>query len=249
MSGKKMWLCIALAVCFVSVTTIFSWAREIKRSGAYQGRNGSGTFQQNISRSKGQVTRNATWQNEKGGEGTRQSQGNWNKQSGTGSYSASTAYPGGKTTSRNGSVVRNTDGTYTQDGTITGPKGNTATVNRDISKNDDGSRSISAVYTNQNGKTLTVDKDIQKTEEGRKATGAYQTNTGKSGSFESNSVTAGNVTTTNRSLTNQDQRTWKRDIETTKAEGSVTQDITTTNPDGKTDTYTRSVTLDPPQVQ
>jgi hypothetical protein len=117
-------------------------------------------------------------------------------------------------------------------------------VDRDMKKNEDGSRSVHSVYTKPNDETVTVDKTIKKTDTGRDVTGNYSSSTGKSGTFQSSSALSGGQKTTNQSLTHQDGKTWQRQIETAKEGETINRTVTTTNPEGKTNTFTQSVTLD-----
>jgi hypothetical protein len=240
-------LSIGFAALFLTaVLCTDGHTRERHQSGAYKGRNTSGTFQRDVSKSNGNATRDTKWQNERG-EGQRHSERHWNKESGTGTYSSSTKRADGKTSSSEGTIKKNADGSYSQHGTVTGPKGNTSTVDRDVTKNADGSRSVHSTYTNQDNQTLTVDKTVQKTDAGRTASGTYSSSTGKSGTFESQSTAADGKITTHRSLTNQDQKTWQRDIETSRDGNALNRNVTTTNPEGKKDSFSQSVTLDPKQ--
>jgi hypothetical protein len=52
-------------------------AGERSRSGKYQGRKTSGTWQQKTHRTRGHMDRSTTWQNERG-QGSRTTQRNWN---------------------------------------------------------------------------------------------------------------------------------------------------------------------------
>ena len=239
----KRTLSIFLAVLFSVVLFSDAQAGERTRSGKYQGKHSSGTFEKKVSRQPGHVTKDTTWQNDKG-QGTRHMERNWDKGKGTGTYSSSTTRPDGKTASKAGTVTRNEDGSYTQKGTITGPKGNVTDVDRDMKKNEDGSRSVHSVYTKPNDETVTVDKTIKKTDTGRDATGNYSSSTGKSGTFQSSSNVSEGKRTTSQSLTNQDGKTWKRNIDTAKEGETINRTVTTTNPEGETKTFTQSVTLD-----
>jgi hypothetical protein len=236
-------LSVFLAVAFLFVLISEAPAGEKSRSGTYKGKHSSGTFEKKVSREPGRVTKDATWQSDKG-QGTRHMERNWDKEKGTGTYASSTTRPDGKTTSSTGSMTRNEDGSYSQKGTIIGPKGNATDVQRDMKKNEDGSRSVHSVYTKPNDETVTVDKTIKKTETVREATGNYSSSTGKSGTFQSTSAVSDGKRTTNQSLTNQDGKTWQRRIETAKEGDTINRSVTTTNPEGETKTFTQSVTLD-----
>lgn len=232
-------LCAVVMLCF----TQSGFARERSRSGSYQGKRSKGTFQQNTSRSKGKAAKGTTWQSEKG-QGTRQSQKAWDKETGTGTYSSSTTGPDGKSASRSGTVVRNEDGTYSAKGQVTGPKGNVAEVDKTITKNEDGTRSVQTSYTGSQGKTATVNKTSQKTEAGREVTGTYSTGAGKSGSFQSSSTVSDGSIVKSQSLTNQDDKVVQRSVETSVEGHTATRNVEMVGPEGETNSNTQSVTLD-----
>jgi hypothetical protein len=233
-------------VCFMAFILVAGqvFAGERSRSGTYKGKKTSGTFQRSTQRSPGKASRTTTWQNENG-QGIRHSDANWNKESGAGDYSSKTDLANGKTVERQGAVKRNGKGSYSQDGTITGPRGKTTQVDRTSLKNEDGSRSVSAAYTNEAGETLDVAKTIQRTDTGRVVEGTYETSTGKSGTIGSTRTLSEGQTSTQRTLTNQDGKTWKKDIETTREGNTITQGVTTTNPKGEVNSFTRSETSAP----
>jgi hypothetical protein len=234
---------ILLAVLFSVLLFSNAQAGERTRSGKYQGKHSSGTFDTKVSREPGRLTKDTAWQNEKG-QGARHMERNWDKEKGTGSYSSTTTNPDGKTTSRAGTVTRNEDGSLTQKVTVTGAQGKVTDLQRDMKKNEDGSRSVHSVYTKPNDETVTVDKTIKKTDTGRDVTGNYSSSTGKSGTFQSSSNVSEGKRTTSQSLTNQDGKTWKRNIDTAKEGDTINRTVTTTNPEGETKTFTQSVTLE-----
>ncbi|MCP5463061.1 MAG: hypothetical protein H7A34_07860 [bacterium] len=242
---------LLLTAVFCFIFTVFhapeTYAREKNRSGSYQGRKGSGTFQRNVTRTNGQSIKSTTWQNERG-EGNRQTEKNWDNTTGTGSYSSSTTNAAGKTISRSGTVTKNEDGSFTKQGTITGTNGNTATVQSAITKNEDGGRSITKTYTGQDGNTFDINKTIQKTETGRTVSGNYSSSAGESGTFESTKTVSDGTVTKEQTLTNQDQETWQRNIERTQGDGTVTRDVTTVNPDGETNSFSQTATFDKPDA-
>lgn len=127
-----------------------AFAGQKSRSGNYQGRKTSGTWQQNVNRSPGHAERTTTWQNERG-QGSRVSERNWNKQSGTGSYSSTTTRADGKRTSRQGTVTKTGPGAYTVEGTCTGANGRVTEVDKSITRNPDGSRAVHSVATGPEG--------------------------------------------------------------------------------------------------
>ncbi len=237
---------VVVAVAFICgnmVLTSDAFARERKSSGSYQGRSGGGTFQKNVNRSQGSTTKRTTWQNKRG-EGSLEKNRTWDKSSGTGSYSGSLKTATDKTATWGGTVKKNDDGSFSQNGTITGPKGKTTTVDRDFTKNDDGSRSVDTVYTGQDGKTLTIDKDITHGDGARNVTGDYSTSTGKSGTFTGTSTVEDGKIVTDRSLTDQDGRTWGQNVVLDRDGNTVTRQVTNTNPWGIGKTFNQSVTVD-----
>lgn len=248
MRSRTFWLCVFTGLFLVGLASTDAAARERKRSGEYTGKRTSGTFERKVDRKPGQVTKDTTWQNERG-QGSRHSERQWDRESRTGSYSSSTTRPGGAMTSRSGVIRQNEDGSFSQQGTITGPKGRTTQVDREIVKQEDGSRSHQTTYTGPNDQTLTIDKNVSRTDQGRQTTGSYSSSTGRSGTFQSVSTRSGGKITTHRSLTNQDQRTWQRHIETDRTGNTVTRNVTTTNPEGVEKTFQQSVTFDDGSVE
>jgi hypothetical protein len=49
-----------------------------------------------------------------------------------------------------------------------------------------------------------------------------------------------------QSLTNQDGKTWRRGINRTRDNNTVTREVNVTNPKGETRSYTESVSVDKP---
>ncbi len=247
-SAVKVMAVMMVAVFSMAVTTE-SFARERNSSGSYKGRSGSGTFQRNIDREQGSVNKSTTWQNQRG-QGSREVQRNWDKDTETGTYSSETTSAGEKTVSREGTVRRNEDGSFSQQGTITGPKGKTTDVSRSVTKNEDESHSVQTTYTGQDGKTATVEKTTIHQDGARAVTGSYQTNTGKSGTFTGQTVKDDGKIVSDRSLTNQNGQTWRQHAEVDKDGNTIIRDVTNTNPEGEITSFTQSVTIDePPQAE
>jgi hypothetical protein len=220
-----------------------AFAGQRTRSGSYQGRKASGSFQQQVNRSPGHVERTTTWQNQRG-QGSRTQQRSWDRNSGTGNYSSSTTRTDGRTYSREGTVTRTGDNTYQVEGTRTGPNGRSAEVEKTLTRNEDGTRSVHSVVTGPEGQSRTTDRTIQKTEDGRSVTGTYATSAGKSGTFESTVVHGEDGTVKTQSLTNQDGRTWNRRVHRQRQGNTINRDVTVENPDGLTRTHSESVTFD-----
>lgn len=99
---------VILGVAVILTVSELCFAGQKSRSGSYRGRKSSGTFQQDINRSKGKVEKNTTWKNEKG-QGSRTVDENWDKQTGTGSRSATTTNPEGQTKNFTESVTFDTE--------------------------------------------------------------------------------------------------------------------------------------------
>lgn len=217
-------------------------ARERKSSGSYQGRSTSGTFQRDVNKSRGSMSKKTTWQNQRG-EGSSQRERGWDKGTATGSYSSRLETAGDKTVTRAGTVAKNEDGSFSQNGTITGPKSKTTTVDRDYAKNEDGSRSVDTVYTSEGGKTLTVDKDIVYEDGARNVTGSYETNTGKSGTFNGTTSFEDGRMTSDRSLTNQNGETWSQKAIVDRDGNTINRNVTNTKPSGESQTFNQSVTI------
>ena len=169
MRNSSFYLLIIFIVVLGSVS--FSLARDRRRSGSYSGEKTSGTFQQNNSRKRREINRDLSLQNEKG-QGSREYHRDFDKKPGTGSYSSSSTYANGKTSSNTGTIKRNEDGSFTLEGDFSRIRGKTGSVEKNIIKNDDGSWSADATYTSSN-KTLTVNKVIEKDDKGKTVNGSY----------------------------------------------------------------------------
>jgi len=234
---------ITMAVFSIALTTD-SFARERGSSGSYKGRSGSGgTFQRNANRSQGSINKSTTWQNERGQE-SREVQRNWDKETKSGAYSSTKTRADGKAVSRQGTVSKNEDGSFSQQGTITGPKGKTTDVSRSTTKNEDGSRGVQTTYTGQDGKTATVDKTITHQDGTRSVSGSYETSTGKTGTFTGQKVKSDGNIVSDRSIINQDGKIWSQHAEVDKDGNVITRDVTNTNPEGESKSFTQSVTVD-----
>jgi len=244
--GVEMKAKIVMAVVTMGLALSISSncsAVERSRSGSYSGsRGGSGTFQKNTSRSQGSVNKSSTWQNQKG-QGSYQADKTWDKDSKKGTYSSTSTTAGGKVVSRSGEITKTENGGFSKTGQVTTAKGQEINVQKDIVKNEDGTFSKSATYTGADGKTLEVDKNIVKTDQGREMTGTYSSSTGKSGSMQSDTSVTDGVITKNKTLTNQDQKTWGRTTSTTREASTAVKDITVTNPRGGTSTRSETVTF------
>ena len=229
-----------LMLCF-AVADVSAGGRI--RSGSYQGPRSSGTWQQKVERTPGQVQRSTTWQNQHG-PGSRVNTRYWNRESGTGGYSSTTTLGNGRTFTRQGTVTRNGQGLYTVDGTRTGPNGKVTNVKKTLTRNADGSASVHSVYTGPQGKTKNIDSTIQRTAQGRAVSGTYATSGGKSGTFDSKVTRTENGLVKEQSLTNQDGGNWHRNIIRTRQGDTVTRQAEVTNPLGQTRSHTSSATVD-----
>ena len=152
----------------------------------------------------------------------------------------------GKTTSRTGTVARNADGSYTAKGQVVGPKGNAATVDKTMTKNDDGSRSMQKTVTTSSGKPMEMDKTMTKNDDGsRSMQKTVTTPSGKTMEIDKTlQKTDTGVVNKTKTVTNQDGKTWTKDVEMSKDENSITKNVTKTNPEGETKSYTSSATVD-----
>jgi len=122
----RIFLAVLLSVALFSVAQ----AGERTRSGKYQGKHSSGSFEQKVSRQPGQKTKDTTWQNDKG-QGTRHMERNWDKEKGTGTYSSSTTRPDGKTWQRQ--IETDKEGeTINRTVTTTNPEGKTNTFTQSV---------------------------------------------------------------------------------------------------------------------
>lgn len=238
---KIMMIGILAVVVFAGSGTDAS-ARERSSSGSYKGRATSGTFERNVARNKGNVYTTTTWQNQRG-QGTHQAERKWNKEAGQGTYSSSTKWANGKTTSRAGTVKKNSDGSYTQQGTITGPEGKTAAVNRHVVGNKEKGHTVQTTFTGEDGKVLNVNKTVTNEDGVRQVKGSYSSNTGKSGTFESQSRVSDGKIVTDRSLKNQDGKTWSQEAVLDREGNTITRDVKNTNPSGESKSFQQSVTV------
>lgn len=239
----KMIITGILSLAVVIASGPEAQAKERKMSGSYQGKKAKGTFQKKVDREPGQVKKKTNWQNERG-EGTRESERKWNKETKSGTYSSGTTTAGGKKFSREGTVTKTGQGAYTQQGTITGPNGKTGTVERNSVRNEDGSRSVDTTYTGPGGNTLDSQKKITYEDGERNVEGRYSSSTGKSGTFGSKSKIEDGKLITERSLTNQDGKTWRQDVEIDRDGNTITRDVTNTNPWGESRSFNQSVTIE-----
>lgn len=134
---KALFLTASFAIIGMSVPHSAD-ARERGHSGTYQNSRGhSGTFQSHATTSKGSVTKDGSWTNQKG----------------TGTFNAQKTRKDDKSG-------------WTAHKEATNPNGKTLTVDRDVTKTDTG-YSSSGTFTNSNGKTITTSSDITKTADGR----------------------------------------------------------------------------------
>ena len=240
---NKLIITAILTLAVVAASGMEAQARERKSSGSYQGRKTKGTFQKKVNREKGHVKKETTWQNERG-EGKHEAERAWDKKTKSGTYSSNTTTAGGKKFLREGKVTKTGDGTYTQQGTITGPKGKTSTVDRTSTKNDDGSRTVDTTYTGPEGNTLNAEKKITYQDGVRNVEGSYSSSTGKSGTFGSKSKIEDGKIITERSLTNQDGKTWSQEVELDRDGNTITRDVTNTNPWGGSQSFNQSITVE-----
>lgn len=243
MTSKQIIRSIAVTFLVLSFVVAEVSAGGRVRSGSYQGPRSSGTWQQRVERTPGQVQRSTTWQNQRG-QGSRVSTKYWNKESGTGDYSATTTLGNGRTLSRQGTVTRNGQGSYTVDGTRTGPNGKVTNVKKTLARNADGSTAVHSAYTGPQGKTKNIDSTIQRTAQGRAVSGTYATSGGKSGTFDSKVTRTENGLVKEQSLTNQDGRNWHRNIIRTRQGNTITRQAEVTNALGQTRSHTSSATVD-----
>jgi hypothetical protein len=238
------WIIItAIGLLFVLPTCNTAVAGTRSRSGSYQGQHTSGTFQHQVNRGAGQSERLTTWQNQNG-EGSRSSTRQWNPQTGSGSYAATTTRANGRTSSRQGTVTRTGRGAWAVQGTRTGVNGNTVAVDRSVTTADNGSRSADSTYTGPHGQSATIDRTTVKTPDGRQTTGAYSTTTGKSGAFNADVSRSEGTVNKDQSITNQDGRTWRRNVYGSRQQNTITRQVRTTGPAGQTRQSSQSMTVD-----
>jgi len=107
------------------------------------------------------VQRKGTWTNAAGGTGTVQSQRNWNKATGTATISGSETRPNGKTSTWQGTAVRNGPGSVSASGTITTANGKQDTFTSTDTKVAPGTWDKQQVITTASGKT--IDRSVDTT--------------------------------------------------------------------------------------
>jgi hypothetical protein len=265
---KKMALNQMLGFAFLSTFTLLTFTpsaadarerktRDTNRTATWSGKSeGSGGRQ--ITRDRGSVEREATWQNSRGA-GTSSYNRAYNKDTGSMNSSRLTTNTQGKTattqsigtktesgynksstrTGFNGETsTKNTDFTktesgYSKDSVYTGQNGNTVTTNKDVIKTEDG-YDVNRNVTTSSGKTLTSEGKIVKTEDGYNHTGTYTTGSGNSGSYYKNMVKGEDGRTVNSGVVNQDGKTYTKDVVSTHKDGVWSRDTTKTGPKGNT---------------
>src|SRR3989338_9236320 len=154
---KKI-LSIGFAVVLASsigLKTDDALARGRSKSGTSKGRHTGGTYHKTVTKSPGSVTKDTTWQNDHG-EGSREVQRTWDKDSGIGTYTSTTTTADGKIITEKGTFTKNADGSLTERGTLTDPQGETKTVERTIMKEEDGSTKENSTVTTEHS---VMDKD------------------------------------------------------------------------------------------
>jgi len=116
-----------LTIAAIFILPLHAYAGE--RSGSYQGKKGSGTYERN-----------------------------WSKESGTGTATRTRTNQQGKTATINKSYDKNDDGTVSVTGTRNGYNGRTQTMNNTITKTEDGHTS-DKTYTGQDGRTVNIKRN------------------------------------------------------------------------------------------
>ena len=220
-----------------------SGAVERERTGSYKGRYTEGKFWNKVKHEPGETTSRTGWKNERG-EGQHEVQRKWDKENHKGTYTSTTTGAGGGTVTREGELRRSDDGKIIQEGTITGPGGRQVNVERNVVKNADGTTSVQSVFTGQGGKTLTAEKRIINENGTRHVAGQYKTSGGANGTFGSQSTVESGQINTQRSLTNQNGRSWKQNIKLRKEDNAVIRDVTNTNPNNESTSFTESIVVD-----
>ncbi len=155
-----------------------AFAKEKQRSGTYQTRKNSGTYQQKISRQSNKSNITTTWQNQSGNAGSRDAVRKWNADKGTFSFSSSTTLAGGEKIKSE----------------------------REITRNKDGSFSIESKYSTSSGKSISIERTVQKLGNGIYSTGTYKTGSGKSGAFQTSASVSDNSIVKTQTLVNQDNK-------------------------------------------
>src|SRR5581483_9572279 len=164
-----------------------SGERVHTRAGTWQSsRGGSGTFSETTTRGHGLLQRQGTWTNQNGGVGTHSYTRNYDKSTGTGTFTGSTTRPDGKTTSRDGTMTKNADGSVTTNGQ----------------------------FTHANGKVSDYTATTVKTADGRETTGTITSPNGKVSNLQTDVVHNDGVTTRDETITGPNGKTFTRDATT-----------------------------------
>jgi len=247
MNYKTIGKALAVVAGIVSLGTgaMQTSAGERHRSGTFESSRGaSGTFQQEIDWQPGQYSRNTTAQTAGGKVWHRSVQDNWNRQAGTASRSVITTAPNGKTATVNETASHNGNMT-TVNGSRTGYDGKTSSWSETVTGNGNGRATVAGQYTLQNGNTINSSSTVTKTANGRDVTGTYATSTGKSGSFDTTVANSDGTRTKTEIITGANRKTAERVATTTRDGDTIEHTVTTTGPNGNTETHSGSATFNP----
>lgn len=182
------------------VATPSAEARERTRAGTYtNARGNAGGFQSVREHTQGNTSRSTTWQNRRG-EGSAQSNRQWNSESGGFSRQRDVTTASGAQTSTQVQGQRNADGGYDATGSRTGANSHTTDMARTVTPNGEDGASVTTTYTRDDGKNVIMDKSVIRTDDGFSKTA---TGTGPNGQNYDHDVTLsrdGNTLT--RAVTN-----------------------------------------------
>ena len=218
LSLKLLAISVIAGVVLAFTNTSSAAVKTHSRSGSYQNsKGGSGTFNQTTVRSPGQVTREGTWTNQNNGVGQHEGLRTWDKTTGTGTVSASTTRPDGKTTSRTGTIAKTGDNTFHNEGILTGANGKQATYDTTTTKTDSG-RSTTGTVTGPQGNQRTLNSEVSKLGNGE--------------------------TSRDTTLTGANGKTFEREVDTKiNPDGTGTRTVEVTKADGSTETRTETFTV------
>lgn|SRR3989338_6629952 len=223
---KKI-LSIGFAVVLASsigLKTDDALARGRSKSGTSKGRHTGGTYHKTVTKSPGSVTKDTTWQNDHG-EGSREVQRTWDKDSGIGTYTSTTTTADGKIITEKGTFTKNADGSLTERGTLTDPQGETKTVERTIMKEEDGS-TMDTTSSGPDDKSFDVD------------------NTGKSGTITTQTTKENSTVTTEHSVMDKDGKSLNPQVNLGVNVNTMTGDVINTNPNDESHSFRESVSID-----
>jgi len=232
-----------MAGMVVMVSLGAAWGGERERSGKTETSGGrTAGFEQEIDRGKGFKDRSTTVQTQ-GGNWNRNVQDHWNRGAGAANRAVVTTAPNGKTATVQQTAVRNGN-SVDVNSRRTGYDGKTSDWNQTLTRTGSGTVVGQGQYTRQNGNTIDTQSTTLRTTDGHVTTGKYTTSTGKSGTFSDQVVNHDRSRVKTESITSSAGRSADRVVDTNRSGNGIDRTVTTTGPNGNSETHTETVTLD-----